>query len=92
MSRDALPSGEAAHPYLRPGLSGSRGGAEPSASLGESFTIMSRNIMVHPPPSETSGSDFARLSRKIADAGLLGRRPGYYALRITVVAGLYVSG
>jgi hypothetical protein len=60
--------------------------------LGESFTIMSRNIMVHPPPSETSGSDFARLSRKIADAGLLGRRPGYYALRITVVAGLYVSG
>ncbi|MFD9436892.1 fatty acid desaturase family protein [Streptomyces sp. NPDC060002] len=46
----------------------------------------------HPPRSETSGSDFARLARKIADAGLLGRRPGYYALRITTVAGLYVGG
>ena len=45
-----------------------------------------------PPPSETSGSDFARLSRQIADAGLLGRRPGYYAARITVVAALYVGG
>lgn len=54
--------------------------------------MMSRNITVRPPPSETSGSDFARLSRKIAAAGLLGRRPGYYALRITVVAGLYVGG
>ncbi|MDX3615180.1 acyl-CoA desaturase [Streptomyces europaeiscabiei] len=53
---------------------------------------MSRNSPVRPPPSQTSGSDFARLSRKIADAGLLGRRPGYYALRITGVAGLYVSG
>ncbi|MEU9309530.1 acyl-CoA desaturase [Streptomyces sp. NPDC048256] len=53
---------------------------------------MTRNTSVRPPPSEISGSDFARLSRKIADAGLLGRRPGYYALRITVVAGLYVGG
>jgi fatty acid desaturase len=34
----------------------------------------------------------SRLSRKIAVAGILGRRPGYYALRTTVVAGLYVSG
>ncbi|MFD9396577.1 fatty acid desaturase family protein [Streptomyces sp. NPDC060000] len=47
---------------------------------------------VRPPRSETSGSDFARLSRKIADAGLLGRRPGYYALRITTVAGLCAGG
>ncbi|MET7685905.1 acyl-CoA desaturase [Streptomyces sp. NPDC005423] len=47
---------------------------------------------VGPPPPETSGSDFARLSRTIADAGLLGRRPGYYALRITTVAGLYAGG
>lgn len=53
---------------------------------------MSRDTTVRPPPSQTSGSDFARLSRKIADVGLLGRRPGYYALRITGVAGLYVSG
>ncbi|MER5452332.1 acyl-CoA desaturase [Streptomyces sp. NPDC002766] len=53
---------------------------------------MSSNTMVRPPPSEASGSDFAQLSRKIAAAGLLGRRPGYYALRTTVVAGLYVGG
>ncbi|MEW2808647.1 acyl-CoA desaturase [Streptomyces massasporeus] len=55
---------------------------------------MSSNTTVRPPPpsSEASGSDFARLSRKIAAAGLLERRPGYYALRTTVVAGLYVSG
>ncbi|MFJ8718069.1 fatty acid desaturase family protein [Streptomyces violaceus] len=53
---------------------------------------MTSNTAVRPPPSETSGSDFARLSRKIAEAGLMGRRPGYYALRITVVAGLYVGG
>ncbi|MGW8066378.1 fatty acid desaturase family protein [Streptomyces ziwulingensis] len=47
---------------------------------------------VRPRSPETSGSDFARLSRKVADAGLLGRRPGYYALRVTAVAGLYVVG
>ena len=39
----------------------------------------------------TSGSDFARLSKKIADAGLMARRPGYYATRITVVAALYAG-
>ncbi|MFF4587968.1 fatty acid desaturase family protein [Streptomyces sp. NPDC001388] len=53
---------------------------------------MTRETTVRPPPSRTSGSDFARLSRKIADAGLMGRRPGYYAVRITVVVGLYVCG
>ncbi|TQJ92779.1 acyl-CoA desaturase [Streptomyces sp. SLBN-31] len=53
---------------------------------------MTTDTTVHPPPSEASGSDFARLSRRIADAGLLRRRPGYYALRTTVVAGLYVGG
>ncbi|MET9444633.1 acyl-CoA desaturase [Streptomyces sp. NPDC006610] len=40
----------------------------------------------------TPGSDFARLSRKIADAGLLRRRPGYYTLRITAVTALYAVG
>ncbi|MFF4545994.1 fatty acid desaturase family protein [Streptomyces sp. NPDC001435] len=53
---------------------------------------MIRSTTARPPAPETSGSDFARLSRKIADAGLLGRRPGYYTLRITTVAGLYVGG
>ncbi|MFC4007270.1 fatty acid desaturase family protein [Nonomuraea purpurea] len=35
------------------------------------------------------GSDFAGLSRRIAQAGLLERRPGYYAVRIGLVAGLF---
>ncbi|MDQ0714944.1 fatty acid desaturase [Streptomyces luteogriseus] len=53
---------------------------------------MATNTTVRTLPSETAGSDFARLSRKIADAGLMGRRPGYYALRITIVTGLYAGG
>ncbi|MEV8308756.1 acyl-CoA desaturase [Streptomyces flavidovirens] len=48
-----------------------------------------------PPPSSPSqqpGSDFARLSKKITAAGLMGRRPGYYTARIAAVAALYVGG
>ncbi|SCK34427.1 Fatty acid desaturase [Streptomyces sp. WMMB 714] len=37
------------------------------------------------------GSDFARLSRRVADAGLLRRRPGYYTVRLTLV-GLALAG
>ncbi|WP_329141327.1 acyl-CoA desaturase [Streptomyces sp. NBC_01476] len=36
-----------------------------------------------------AGSDFAELSRRIAQAGLLRRRPGYYTVRITAVAVLF---
>src|SRR4051794_3325291 len=43
------------------------------------------------PPGE-SGSDFARLSKKITAAGLLGRRPGYYTVRITAVTALHAGG
>jgi fatty acid desaturase len=32
-----------------------------------------------------AGSDFARLSRRVADAGLMRRRPGYYAVRFLLV-------
>ncbi|WP_410654629.1 fatty acid desaturase family protein [Amycolatopsis sp. lyj-112] len=39
-----------------------------------------------------TGSDFARLSRRISEAGLLDRRPGYYVFRISLVATLFVSG
>ncbi|MFE0473275.1 fatty acid desaturase family protein [Streptomyces sp. NPDC058947] len=53
---------------------------------------MSTHTTVRPPPPQAPGSDFARLSKKIAAAGLLGRRPGYYTLRITVVTGLYAAG
>ncbi|QRP43988.1 acyl-CoA desaturase [Amycolatopsis sp. FDAARGOS 1241] len=44
------------------------------------------------PPTAGPGSDFARLSRRIADAGLLRRRPGYYAARLTVVTALFAGG
>ncbi|UGY92274.1 fatty acid desaturase family protein [Streptomyces gobiensis] len=53
---------------------------------------MTTHTAVRPPPPPTSGSDFARLSKKIADAGLMGRRPGYYTARITAVAALYAGG
>jgi fatty acid desaturase len=38
------------------------------------------------------GSDFARLSRRIAEAGLMERRPGYYALRLTLVTAALAAG
>ncbi|MEU2057678.1 fatty acid desaturase family protein [Streptomyces bungoensis] len=40
----------------------------------------------------SGGSDFARLSQRIAAAGLMRRRPGYYAARIGLVAALYAAG
>ncbi|MCF3960242.1 fatty acid desaturase family protein [Streptomyces fuscigenes] len=49
-------------------------------------------VTIPEPRSGTPGSDFARLSKRITDAGLLGRRPGYYTLRITAVGGLYAMG
>jgi fatty acid desaturase len=42
-------------------------------------------------PAAARGSDFAVLSRRIAGAGLLGPRPGYYALRIGAVAAAYLG-
>ncbi|MEO3868013.1 acyl-CoA desaturase [Nonomuraea sp. B12E4] len=43
------------------------------------------------PASARRGSDFARLSRRIAEEGLLDRRPGYYAIRIGLVGGLFAG-
>jgi fatty acid desaturase len=37
-------------------------------------------------------SDFTTLSKHIRAAGLLDRRPGYYAVRFTLVAALYAGG
>ncbi|MFD5114458.1 fatty acid desaturase family protein [Streptomyces sp. NPDC058391] len=39
-----------------------------------------------------AGSDFACLAKKITAAGLMRRRPGYYLLRMSLVAGLYAGG
>ncbi|MFF1422825.1 fatty acid desaturase family protein [Streptomyces sp. NPDC058280] len=39
-----------------------------------------------------AGSDFACLAKKITAAGLMRRRPWYYLLRMSLVAGLYAGG
>lgn len=39
-----------------------------------------------------AGSDFARLSQLVVAAGLMGRRPGYYVVRLSLVAVLYAGG
>jgi fatty acid desaturase len=39
----------------------------------------------------TTGSDFAQLTRRVQAAGLLDRRPGYYLVRLSLVAGAYVA-
>ncbi|MCG7205305.1 fatty acid desaturase family protein [Streptomyces arenae] len=39
-----------------------------------------------------TGSDFARLSQRIDEAGLLRRRTGYYTVRLTLVTGLLAGG
>ena len=38
------------------------------------------------------GSDYAELSRQVKEAGLLGRRPRYYAWKIPVTIGLLAAG
>lgn len=38
------------------------------------------------------GSDFARLSRRIGEAGLLDRRPGYYTVRLGMVIAALLGG
>jgi fatty acid desaturase len=43
-------------------------------------------------PRTTAGSDFAELGRRINAAGLLRRRPGYYAVRLSLVAGALILG
>ncbi|GAA4591217.1 fatty acid desaturase [Actinoplanes octamycinicus] len=40
----------------------------------------------------TAGSDFAELNRRINVAGLMRRRPGYYVLRLTLVALALIGG
>jgi fatty acid desaturase len=43
-------------------------------------------------PRPAAGSDFAELSRRINALGLLRRRPGYYAVRLTVVSLMVIGG
>jgi hypothetical protein len=39
-----------------------------------------------PAPASPRGSDYAALSRQVRQSGLLGRRPRYYAWKITLAA------
>jgi fatty acid desaturase len=43
-------------------------------------------------PRSAAGSDFAELNRRINAAGLLGRRPAYYAVRLSLVGAALVGG
>ncbi|MGB3444145.1 MAG: acyl-CoA desaturase [Actinophytocola sp.] len=45
-----------------------------------------------PPVASSTGSDFAQLSRRVSEAGLLRRRPGYYLARISLLAACYGGG
>jgi fatty acid desaturase len=45
-----------------------------------------------PEPASPHGSDYAALSRQVRQAGLLDRRPGYYAWKITLTAAALVLG
>ncbi|NUR86752.1 MAG: acyl-CoA desaturase [Nonomuraea sp.] len=47
--------------------------------------------MADPAIIEARGSDFARLSAKIQEAGLLDRRPVYYAVRFVLAGAAYVG-
>ena len=53
---------------------------------------MTDTMVLEPPAVAARGSDFARLSERISRAGLLERRPVYYALRIGGVAAAYILG
>ncbi len=43
-------------------------------------------------PAPRRGSQYAELSRQVKEAGLLERRPGYYAWKIAVTVGLLAAG
>jgi len=45
-----------------------------------------------PEPASPRGSDYAALSRQVRQAGLLDRRPGYYAWKVTLTAAALVLG
>jgi fatty acid desaturase len=51
---------------------------------------MPDTLIIESPPAR--GSDFAQLSRLVAGAGLLRRRPFYYAVRVGAVVAAYLAG
>ena len=45
-----------------------------------------------PEPASLRGTDYAALSRQVRQSGLLGRRPRYYAWKITLTAAALALG
>ncbi|MFD0823201.1 fatty acid desaturase family protein, partial [Micromonospora zhanjiangensis] len=43
-------------------------------------------------PALRRGSDYAQLSRRVSAAGLMARRPGWYAAKAALTVGLFVAG
>jgi fatty acid desaturase len=59
----------------------------------EAATAVTRQIQLDPAsPAPRRGSEYAELSRLVRQAGLLERRPGYYAWKIAVTIGLLAAG
>jgi fatty acid desaturase len=54
--------------------------------------VSEAEIIPHPPPVPLRGSEYATLSRQVRQAGLLDRRPGYYAWKIAVTALALAAG
>ena len=55
-------------------------------------TATGRDALPDGPVVERRGSEFAELSRRIKDAGLMAPRAGYYTVKILGTAGLLIAG
>jgi fatty acid desaturase len=49
-------------------------------------------VLTAPAPRARTRSDFAQLSDRVAEAGLMRRRYGYYAAKLAVTDGLFIGG
>jgi fatty acid desaturase len=47
---------------------------------------------LHPPTAAVHGSEYAQLSTRVRQAGLMRRRPGYYTAKIVTTVGLFGAG
>ena len=59
----------------------------------DAVTVVTRQTqLATAKPAQQRGSEYAELSRQVKAAGLLERRPGYYAWKIAVTVGLLGAG
>jgi fatty acid desaturase len=64
----------------------------PVRSSGTASAVSRSARLVSAPSAPQRGSEYAELSRQVKEAGLLERRPVYYAWKITVTIGLLAAG